>query len=148
MYIKLNVSFTLTCNHAIACMNRLWLRITASATCIWIAWNKVWFGGAVVFIRACIIFDALQPAHGSINCLPQSCQGREMRLFQGLNVRNLSPPCVSGENLLADLAGNSFSAPVVSAGLMSLLLTIPCDSESETEELRAINNVFQMARFG
>lgn len=70
-----------------------------------------------------------------------------MCLFQGINVSKLSPPCNAPEHLLADLAGNSFSAPAVSAGLLALLLVVSCDSESEAEELKGINECFQMGKF-
>ena len=73
--------------------------------------------------------------------------GSEMLAMQGLSCSDLKPDVVASESTLADLSGNSFSAPVIMACLLTMLTVLPLDTESESEELMGIRNMFQMSRF-
>lgn len=73
--------------------------------------------------------------------------GSEMLAMQGLSCSDLTPEVVASESTLADLSGNSFSAPVIMACLLTMLTALPLDTESESEELAGIRTMFQMGRF-
>ena len=68
--------------------------------------------------------------------------GSEMLRLQGLAVEELGAVGAK-EKLLGDLAGNAFASPVIMAGMLCFLSALQFSSESENEEVCAIQEAFK-----
>eukprot|EP00435_Cladocopium_sp_Y103_P065957 s158_g28.t1 len=90
----------------------------------------------------CLCVDGSSAAQPKLDVALLTDAGSEMMRFQGLHVEDFPSEVKEPEKLLADLAGNAFSACCISAAIFALLASLQYESDSEDEQLAAISQAF------